>query len=126
MVLTQVEFFGRTNGHFLFLEPRILFFQFFDPANLQLSGLDVTITGLPSIPGGPANVAGISPFAGDGAPTSPEELNQIATEAGEGSTPATCWDAAIGGASTGQVTNLSYGTSFEETVASAASCGGTL
>lgn len=100
-------------------------FNFFDPANLELSGLNVTILGLPNVPGAPQNLANIIPFAGgeDGTPAvvTPESLNAIQTAAGEGQ-QAPCWGDAVNTANTGGVVNFTYGTGFDETVDDAAVC----
>lgn len=101
-------------------------FKRFDPFSGSLGGLNVTVTGLPTVPGTPGALNNISPFAGGdeegGEPgVTPEALNEIETAAGE-SSPATCWGDAINAAGAGQVVNYSFGTSFEDTIAGAASC----
>ena len=101
-------------------------FNYFGPFRGTLSGLNVTIRGLPGIPGGPLSLNAITPFAGgegegEGGGTSPEDLNAIEAAAGGGeSSP--CLGDAVGIAETGQSVNVTYGTSPEETLAGAASC----
>ena len=106
-----------------------VFRQFgFNPADL--AGLDVTILGLPNIPGGPV---GFTPSALNNlllrllvvmVLLSPEDLNAIeAAAGGEGSEAASCWNDALGAADSGQITNLSYGGGAEALLDSEASCG---
>lgn len=100
-------------------------FNVFDPANLGITGLNVTVTGPVAIPGA-ENLANITPFAGgEGEEVTPESLNAIETAAGEGEAAA-CWGDAMNLAQTGQVVNYSYGSSPNETIAAAAVCGSEL
>lgn len=105
--------------------------QYFNPVNLQLASLNITVRGLPQIPGGPQNFNAITPFAGNdpaslnnitpsAGGTDPADLNAI--EAAAGGTEATCWGDAAGMAQAGQSVNISYGTGFEDTLSGAASC----
>jgi len=113
--------------------------RFFDPTNLQISGLNVTVLGLPQIPGAPAQFNTITPFAGGGATTA-AALNNIATAAGgegggvtasalnaidpaAGGQSASCWGDAMGMAASGGAVNMNYTSSAEDTLAGAASCG---
>ena len=120
-------------------------FNYFSPFNLDLTGLNVTITGLPFIPGGPGPnlpqaLNNLNTFAG-GPGTTPEDLNQIETAAGgeqgqEGNTPQdlnqintqsgnneNCWSNAVNLAGNGQVVNVVYGGSFDDNLNQAATCG---
>lgn len=116
-----------TTGLFFFpLLPGIAqedIFNYFGPYSASLSGLNVTILGLPGIPGGsPVALNNIAPAAGGDA--SPEALNAIATAAGEeGGETSSCWGDAIGAAGSGQTATLSYGGSAEELLSGEASCG---
>ena len=97
-------------------------FNFFGPNADALSGLNITILGLPVIPGG-ASVAlnNIAPAAGG---DSPEDLNAIETAAGGDSEDSTgCWNDALNMAGSGQAVNLSYGGSAEELLNGEAGCG---
>lgn len=116
-------------------------FAFF---NGDVTGLNVQIRGLPSVPGGgTANAArfnNINTFAG-GDKNTPNDLNNIQTAAGgddDQSTTAqdlnnvetqaggdnqSCWNNAASAASGGQVVNVVYGGSFDDNLAQAANCG---
>jgi hypothetical protein len=103
------------------------FFEDFDPFNGGVSGLNVTITGLPRISGfapastGAAGLNAIAPAAGD---ETPADLANIEPAAGgEGGQNVSCWGDAVNAAGTGGPVNYSYGGTFEESIAAAASCG---
>jgi filamentous hemagglutinin family protein len=120
-------------------------FRFFEPTNSRLTTMNVTVLGLPNIPGvpnpapgaSPFNFNSITPFAG-GEGSSPEDLNKIESAAGEeapdqvasGITPqaggnegeAPCWGDAVGMAQGGVVANVDYTSSFEGIISDAASC----
>jgi hypothetical protein len=108
-------------------------FQTYDPNAAGLGGLQVTILGLPTIPGGApvalnnisaAGLNNIAPAAGGPVdPTSPEALNAIETAAGgdDGQSQAgnnassSCFSGnAIGAAQGGEVVSISYGGSAED------------
>ncbi len=113
----------------------------FDVFNGHISSLNVTLLGLPRIPGAGGGGGNLSPSAlnaietfagGDADGTfSPEELNAIEAaaggndETGQPKTPVNCWSDAVSQANAGGAVNYSYGTSSEETLAGAAACGGT-
>jgi hypothetical protein len=99
----------------------------YDPFDGGVSGLNVTITGLPRLTGGapgPTGAAGlnaIAPAAGD---ETPADLANIEPAAGgEGGQNVSCWGDAVNAAGTGGPVNYSYGGTFEESIAAAASCG---
>ncbi len=96
--------------------------QFFGPNAASLSGLNVTILGLPGIPGGtPVALNNLTPAAGgEFDPTDPASLNAIETAAG--GEEAGCWGDATAQAGAGPV-SLSYGGSAEDLLNSEASCG---
>ncbi len=113
--------------------------RYFEPVNLQLSSLNVTLNGLPQIPGAPQNFNAITPFAGGNAPaTDPSSLNNIETAAGgdaeptgqtlnsvetaAGDTQASCWGDAAGMMQGGQAVNVNYGASAEDMLSNAAGC----
>ena len=104
------------------------FIRLLDTANLEVSGLNIRILGLPNIPGAPATFANIAPFAGGEGegefdPTSPEDLNLIATQAGEGSgQEASCWGDAANMATSGQSSTNSYSGGAEDILSGAAGC----
>ena len=108
------------------------FFEEFDPANFAVSGLNVTITGLPRLAGLPVGSPGISglnqiaPAAGDEAgATTPADVANIEPAAGgeEGSaTAASCWGDAVSAAGAGTAVSYTYGGTFEESISAAASC----
>ncbi|MGB4107568.1 MAG: right-handed parallel beta-helix repeat-containing protein [Alphaproteobacteria bacterium] len=105
------------------------FFEDFDPFNGGFAGLNVTITGLPRLSGGasgPTGAAGlnaINPAAGD--ESAPADLANIEPAAGAESTSqnVSCWGDAVSAAGAGGPVNYSYGGTFEESIAAAASCG---
>jgi parallel beta-helix repeat protein len=96
--------------------------RYFGPNANALSGLNVTILGLPGIPGGaPVALNNITPAAGgEFDPNDPASLNAIETAAG--GEEAGCWGDATSKASSGPV-SLSYGGSAEDLLNSEASCG---
>lgn len=103
------------------------FFEDLDPFNGGVSGLNVTITGLPRVSGfapastGAAGLNAIAPAAGD---ETPADLANIEPAAGgEGAQNVSCWGDAVSAAGTGGPVNYSYGGTFEESIAAAASCG---
>jgi parallel beta-helix repeat protein len=118
-------------------------FQFFANGGGDLGGLNVTILGMPSVPGGPqaasffnnlspaagGNTAealnNLSPAAGgDGGGLTPEELNALETAAGDEDTnAASCWSDAMNAAGVGGAVNFSYGSGVEALLESEASCG---
>ncbi len=101
----------------------------YDPFNGGVSGLNVTITALPRLSGGAAGPTGaaglnaINPAAGD--ESSPADLANIEPAAGAESSSqnASCWGDAVSAAGAGGPVNYSYGGTFEESIAAAASCG---
>lgn len=98
--------------------------RFFGPNASSLSGLNLTILGLPGIPGGtPVALNNIAPAAGGD--TSPEALNAIATAAGgeDGGNTSGCYGDALNTAQGGQTATVSYGGSAEDLLNSEASCG---
>lgn len=98
-------------------------FNFFGPNAGALSGLNITILGLPGIPGGsPVALNNITPAAGG---DNPDDLNAIETAAGgDGDGENTgCWNDALNVAGSGQSVNLSYGGSAEELLNGEANCG---
>ena len=126
-------------------------FNRFAAFNGDITGLNVRILGLPTIPGGgtAAQLNNISTFAGGPATTTtgnPADLNNIETAAGgsqDATTPVTpetlntisteaggdnqrCWGNAIAAASAGQAVNVVYGGSFADNLAQAEACGGTI
>ncbi|MGB4057786.1 MAG: right-handed parallel beta-helix repeat-containing protein [Alphaproteobacteria bacterium] len=105
------------------------FFNNFDGFNGDVSGLNVTITGLPSVNGGAGGAGGIGgtgglndiePAAGDDEEGNPANIEPAA--GGEGSQEAACWADAVTAAGGGVPVNYSYGGTFEESIASAANC----
>ncbi len=122
---------GNTGLFFFPLLPEIDqedIFQFFGPNADALGGLQVTILGLPTIPGGaPISLNNIAPAAGGNIdPSSPEALNAIATAAGgdeNGGSNASCFSgSALGAIQSGQAMNFSYGSSAEDLLNSEAGC----
>jgi parallel beta-helix repeat protein len=100
----------------------------YDPFDGGVSGLNVTITGLPRVSGfapastGAAGLNAIAPAAGD--ETTTADLANIEPAAGgEGGQNVSCWSDAVNAAGTGGPVNYSYGGTFEESIAAAASCG---
>lgn len=119
---------GNTGLFFFPLLPEIDqedIFHFFGPNAGALAGLNLTLLGLPNIPGvTPIELNNITPAAGgDGGfdPNDPSSLNAIETAAG--GSEATCWGDATNAAGQGQAVNLSYGGSAEELLSGEASCG---
>lgn len=96
-------------------------FNYFGPYGDGLAGLNVTILGLPGIPGNPVALADIAPFAGGDGETDPAALNAIETAAGD--EEASCWGDAVNAAGAGQSVNLSYGGGAEALLNGEASCG---
>ncbi len=104
------------------------FFNQFGPFNAGLSGLNLRVTGLPSV--SPLNIAGIEPFAGD------EEVANIEPAAGDeeggegvaeiepaaGGDDAACWGEVLNAAVNGAV-NYNFTSDPTESLADAASCG---
>lgn len=122
-----------------------LIFNRFGAFNGDLTGFNVRITGLPTIPGGtpgPFGLNNIATFAGGN--TSPQGLNAIETAAGgdetqQGSSPSPqdlgaietagggnsgCWGNAADIAGNGQSVDVSYQGSISDNLDQAASCGG--
>ncbi|MGQ0527367.1 MAG: right-handed parallel beta-helix repeat-containing protein [Alphaproteobacteria bacterium] len=116
-------------------------FRNFDFPGLDISGLNITLLGLPSIPGGPAALNSIRTFAGGGGnsgdpndlnsietaaggegTSNPYDLNAIETAAGE-SEKAACWGDAMSAAVSGKAVSYSYTGDIEATLSGAASCG---
>jgi len=105
----------------------------YDPYDGGVSGLNVTITGLPRLTGpvGTPPISSfnaISPAAGDeeGGTTTTADLANIEPAAGGSDSNAqavNCWGDAVSAAGTGAPVSYSYGGSFEESIAAAASCG---
>ncbi len=96
-------------------------FNEFDPFDGGLGGLNVTILGLPTVPGGPAPTPTGGPLTpaqlnniqtAAGGETDPEALNAIETAAGSGE-ETSCWNDALNGAGAGQTTTLNYDGSAE-------------
>ena len=86
-----------------------------DVNNTNFSGLNLTVLGLPNVPGGPGlpgNLNNIETFAGGPAPEggfTPEQLNNIATASGgENTQNAGCWPDIPGIALGGQIANIGY------------------
>jgi parallel beta-helix repeat protein len=112
------------------------FFNDFDPFNTNISGLNLTITGLPSIgapggyglnlnnitpfAGGPEDVANIEPAAGDEIQTT-AEVQDI--EPAAGGEDAACWGQVLNAAVNGAV-NYDFTSSPEETLNDSTACGG--
>ena len=95
-------------------------FNYFGPYSSGLSGLNVTILGLPGIPGGaPVALNNIAPAAGD--ETSPTALNSIETAAG--GEESSCWSDALNTAGSGQSATVSYGGSAADLLNGEANCG---
>lgn len=117
-----------------------LIFNRFASFNGDITGLNVTILGLPNIPGGgnPVNFNNITPAAGGNGGNNPSNLNNITPAAG-GNEPGdlnnietqaggqndACWSSAMNTAGTGQVVNVVYNGSFADNLNQAAACGGT-
>lgn len=122
-------------------------FNYFDPYSGDITGLNVQIRGLPTIPGqGTPNIAqglnNVTTFAGGpgstpsdlnnietaaggeagNTGTNPSDLNEIETQAGE---EQSCWSNAASMAGSGQVVNVVYGGSMSDNLNQAANCGGT-
>lgn len=122
-----------------------LIFNRFGAFNGDTTGLNVQITGLPSIPGagagtGPAALNNITTFAGGNTPSTPSSLNEIETAAGSDTATTqglnaietaaageqqSCWSNAVSAASAGQTVNVTYNGSFADNLNQAATCGGT-
>ena len=100
----------------------------YDPFDGGVSGLNVTITGLPRVSGfapastGAAGLNAIAPAAGDET-TSADLANIEPAAGGEGGQNVSCWSDAVNAAGTGGPVNYSYGGTFEESIAAAATCG---
>lgn len=106
----------------------------YTPYDAGVSGLNVTITGLPRIGGGaPVGAPGISglnqiaPAAGDETGAQGEVADIEPAAGGNGndqpaSQNASCWGDAVSAAGAGSAVTYSYGGTFEESVAAAASC----
>ena len=92
------------------------------------SGLQITITGLPSVGGpvggafggGAAALNALAPAAGEGSEN--QDVAEIEPAAGDGEN-VTCWNDAISSAGNGQTVSYNYGGTFEESLTDAASCG---
>ena len=105
------------------------FFNEFGAFDAGPNGLNVTITGLPSVisPGVTANTAAalnlIAPAGGDEAIAglTPEQLVNLEPAAGNEDTA--CWTDAAGAASAGTTVSYNFGGTFEESIADAAACG---
>lgn len=100
---------------------------FFQQNAGDLSGLDLTILGLPNFPGGGniANFLNSLATAAGGENLTPEQLAAIETQAGgegESGTTTSCWGDTAGAVSSGPVT-FSYGGGAEALLNSEASCG---
>ncbi len=124
-------------------------FNTFGAFNGDLTGLNVRITGLPNIPGAPANTnpgaifnsiqtyaGGTAPNSGNpadlnnietaaggntGSNTSAQDLNNIETQSGEQDTQ--CWGDAMSVAGSGQVANVVYQGSMADNLDQAACSG---
>lgn len=115
-------------------------FNTFGPFNPGTGGLNITLLGLPQIPGGggpnfsPEALNAINTFAcaSEDGNLSPEELNAIQTAAGGNAGTGggnnapqgnvTCWSDATNAAVNGQPVNYSYSTDPDANIADAASC----
>ena len=115
------------------------------PADAGAAGLNVTLVGLPTVPGGApftpsaANFNNLAPAAGGDiasqlnnlAPAAGGEesdatvLNDIETAAGERATTS-CWGDALNSAGNGQVTNLGFDGTAEDLLNAEARCSGSL
>ena len=128
----QLEYFESKFVHFVddnslgffFFPPEIdqeRLFNVFDLANAGLAGLNVTILGLPSLPGNlGAALNNIATFAG-GEELTPEQLNDIDTAAG-GSDKTTCWSDALSQAEQGITTGIEYSGSAEDLLKAESVC----
>ncbi len=106
----------------------------FNPFASGSPNVNLTLLGLPSIPGARAAGGGnlgaflnnLAPAAGDeengNAGLSPEQLNAIETAAGEGSS-SSCWSDALGASNQGQVSSLNFSTDPQQAVSEQAACG---
>ncbi len=101
----------------------------------NISGLRVTITGLPSVTnipggnvpagfGGPAALNALAPAAGGEGEDAQgaQQIAEIEPAAGEGQ-EVSCWNDAVSGAGNGQAVSYSFGGTLEESIADAATCG---
>jgi parallel beta-helix repeat protein len=104
-------------------------FNLFGEFNGGVAGLNITVTGLPLIGAAPPlagapsplTLANIEPAAGgyDGvAVVNPQDIEPAA-----GGQTVGCWGDAVSAAGAGGVVNLSWGGSFEDSLAAASSCG---
>jgi filamentous hemagglutinin family protein len=129
-----IFWFGTVDGPDLIILDARKFFEEFAPYTGGVSGLNVTITGLPRLSGGtPAGSPGISglnqiaPAAGD-EETPPQQatVTDIEPSAGGNEQPvsqnASCWGDAVTAVGAGESVTYSYGGTFEESVAAAANC----
>ena len=108
-------------------------FEEFDPFDGGVSGLNITITGLPRLfgPGGAPGISGlnfIAPAAGEEeGGTTPADVANIEPAAGSDSPSAqnaNCWVDAVSAAGVGGgPVTYSYGGTFDESISAAASCG---
>ena len=106
------------------------FFNQFAPFGAGLSGLSLTVTGLPPINLPQGGVAGIQPFAG-GEGEDVADIEPAAGEDGEGvaeiepasGNAASCWGDVLNAAATGGSVNYSFTSDPTESVEAAASCG---
>ena len=107
------------------------FLKEFGPFGGIFRGLNVTVTGLPPINLGAQNFANITPFAGE---QNPEDIEPQAGDEQGGTAPqdiepaaggsdVACWGDAASLAGAGTAVNYSWGGTFEESIADAASCG---
>ncbi len=97
-------------------------FRGVDPFAAIAANVNVTVAGLPTVPGGEAfALNALAPAAGG--ELSPEDLANL--EPAAGSEDTNCWGDALNGAASGQITNYSFGgdTFGENSLAGAAGCG---
>ena len=99
----------------------------------NIAGLNVTLLGMPNVPGAPAALNNIAPAAGG---NNPEDLNEIEPAAGEndpeslneinpaaGAAEATCWADATSTADSGAPVSLNYSGDAVDLLDSEAGCG---
>lgn len=111
----------------------------YGPFTAGANGINVTVMGLPTIPGGTAfSFANLAPFAGE--ELTPEQLASLTPAAGgeadpnavadflanvepaAGGADQACWGDALANVGTGAVTNYSFGSGANEILADASRC----
>ncbi|MEM8833810.1 MAG: hypothetical protein AAGB32_04640 [Pseudomonadota bacterium] len=83
-----------------------------------ITGLNVTLLGMPNVPGAPAALNNIAPAAGENDPESLNEINPAA-----GAAEVTCWADATSTADSGAPVSLNYSGDAVDLLDNEAGCG---